>query len=56
MRADGAFAADRRGVTAAEGEVTLGLDEALARERPDGAVVDEVVAVVDTCLEDPSPI
>lgn len=47
MRADGAFAADRRGVTAAEGLVPLGLDEAIARERPDGAVVDEVVAVED---------
>lgn len=47
MRADGAFAADRRGVTAAEGQGTLGLDEALGRERPDHAVVDEVVAVED---------
>ncbi len=47
MRADSAFAADRRGVTAAEGQVPLGLDEAFARERSDGAVVDEVVAVED---------
>jgi hypothetical protein len=47
IRADSAFAADRRGMTAAEDHETLGLDEALARERRDGAVVDEVVAVED---------
>ena len=44
LRADSAFG---RGVTAAEAHVTLGLDEAIARERLDGAVVDEVVAVED---------
>jgi hypothetical protein len=45
MRADHAFGADSSGTTAEEEVAGLSLDEALARERPEGRSVDEVVAV-----------
>jgi hypothetical protein len=47
MRADRAFEADRHGVTLEEAREGLGLDEALARERPEGRTVDEFVAIED---------
>ena len=47
MRADHAFGVDARGTTPEEALEGLGLDEALARERPEGRTVDEVVGVED---------
>jgi hypothetical protein len=45
MQADHAFGTDLSGTTPEEEIAGLGLDEALARERPQGRTVDEVVAV-----------
>ena len=47
MRADHPFGADLRGTTAEEQTDELSIDEALARERPEGRIVDEVVAIED---------
>jgi hypothetical protein len=47
MRADRPFAADRRGTTAAEELTELSIDDALARERPDGPATDVVVTIED---------
>jgi hypothetical protein len=46
MRADHPFGADLAGTTPDEALRGLSLDDALARERADGRVVDEVVAVL----------
>jgi len=45
MRADHPFGMDLRGTTEEEALADLSIDEALARERADGRIVDEVVAV-----------
>ena len=47
MRADRPLGADSRGTTAEEEVAGLNLDEALARERPDGRSVDQALEVVD---------
>jgi hypothetical protein len=47
MRADRPFGADDRGTTEEEALEGIDLDEALARERPEGRTTDEVVGVVD---------
>jgi hypothetical protein len=47
MRADRPFGSDRRGTTPEEALEGEGLDEALARERPDGPTTDEAVGIVD---------
>ena len=47
MRADHPFAADLRGTTAEEAVAGQGLDEALARERPEGRTTDEAVGLED---------
>jgi hypothetical protein len=47
MRADHAFGAELRGTTPDEAVAGATLDEALAREAPDRAAIDEAVAVVD---------
>jgi hypothetical protein len=47
MRTDRPFGADRRGTTAEEAETDLSIDDALARERPEGRTVDEVVGLED---------
>jgi hypothetical protein len=45
LLADDSFEVDAHGTTAEEATEGLGLDAALARERPDRASVDEVVAI-----------
>jgi hypothetical protein len=45
MHADDTFEVDAHGTTAEEAGEGLGLDDALARERPDVPIVDEVVAI-----------
>ena len=52
MRADHAFGAELRGTTADEAIAGEGLDEALARERPDGRTVDEAFELVDDGVPD----
>ena len=47
MRANRPFGADRHGTTPEEAEAGEGLEEALARERPEGRTTDESVAVLD---------
>jgi hypothetical protein len=47
MRADHPFGADLRGTTPEEAEADLSIDDALARERPEGRTIDEVVALED---------
>jgi hypothetical protein len=47
MRADHPFAADLHGTTAEEAVAGQGLDEALARERPDSRTTDEAVGLED---------
>ena len=47
MRAERPFGTDRRGMTAEEELEGLGLDEALARERPEGRITEEIVALED---------
>lgn len=47
MRADHPFGAALRGTTLEEAIAGQGLDEALARERPDARTIDEAFAVVD---------
>lgn len=47
MRADHPFAADLTGTTPEEAVAGQGLDEALARERPEGRTVDEALAIPD---------
>ena len=47
MRADHPFAADLHGTTAEEAVAGQGLDEALARERPEGRTTDEAVGLED---------
>ncbi len=47
LRADRPFEAESHGTTAEEAVEGLGLDEALARERPESRIVDEVVGVED---------
>lgn len=52
LRADHAFGEGLRGTTAEEALVGLSLDQALARERPDGRTIDEVLAVLDDGVPD----
>ena len=47
MRADHAFGAESKGTTPEEALEGQSLDEALARERPDGRTIDESLAVLD---------
>jgi hypothetical protein len=47
MRADRPFGAASRGTTPEEALAGQGLDEALARERPDGRTTDEALGIVD---------
>ena len=47
MQADKPFGADLRGTTPEEAETDLSIDDALARERPEGRTIDEVVALED---------
>ena len=47
MRADRPFGSDRRGTTPDEALEGEGLDEALARERPEGRTTDEAVGIED---------
>ena len=47
MRADHAFAAESRGTTPEESLEGPSLDEALARERPEGRTTDEALAIPD---------
>ena len=47
MRANRPFGADRRGTTPEEALEGEGLDEALAREQPEGRTTDEALEVVD---------
>jgi hypothetical protein len=55
LHADDSFEVDAHGTTAEEATEGLGLDAALARERPDRASVDEVVAIeADAALESDS--
>ena len=46
MRADHPFGADLRGTTPDEALAGLSIDDALAREQPEGRTPDEAVAVV----------
>jgi hypothetical protein len=47
MRAAQPFGADLRGTTPEEAETDLSIDDALARERPEGRTIDEVIALED---------
>ena len=52
MRADHAFGAELRGTTAEEAVAGQSLDEALARERPEGRTTEEALEVVDDGVPD----
>ena len=52
MRADHPFGVAMRGTTAEEALAGLSLDQALARERPDGRTIEEVLAVLDDGVPD----
>ncbi len=52
MRADHAFGAELRGTTPEEAIAGQGLDEALARERPEGRTTEEALGVVDDGVPD----
>ena len=47
MRADHAFGAESKGTTPEEALEGQSLDEALARERPEGRTTDETLGIVD---------
>jgi hypothetical protein len=52
MHADDTFEVDAHGTTAEEATKGISLDDALARERPDRATVDEVVAIEEDAAPD----
>lgn len=52
MRADHAFATELRGTTPEEAIAGPRLDEALARERPEGRTTEETLGVVDDGVPD----
>lgn len=52
MRANRPFASTRRGTTAEEAVAGQGLEEALARETPEGQTIDEALAIEDDGVPD----
>jgi len=52
MQADHAFGVDLDGTTAEEERQDLSIDDALARERPEAPVTDEVVGLEDDGVSD----
>jgi hypothetical protein len=52
LRADHASGAELRGTTPEEELAGQGLDQALARERPEGRIVDEALEILDEGPED----
>ena len=52
MRADHAFGAELHGTTPEEALAGQSLDEALARERPDGRTIGETLGIVDDGVSD----
>jgi hypothetical protein len=52
MRADHAFGAELHGTTPEEALAGQSLDEALARERPDGRTTEETLGIVDDGVPD----